>query len=352
MKRINIGVIILIVIVSLLTVGCDEILNNNNNNNNANNNEEQDNSIYLIGYRPDPGELVGINSKGEVTKSFASYNNYKIGFENYDVYENYLYYIDSNLLYRVDLSKEKYSPEKLFNVSVNWNLIASKDHVYVSGIVNETSFHLYEYKLSDGSERLITNESHNKEHLNITKNQIFYTKENGHLYMQDLNTKKETKLIDESRITYGDNSRLFIEQLKRKSDGSFDYDGTKSFIYDFNSGQLKEFVGNLDLACDYNNSIIHTNGSAYRKGSYVMKSSYDGKSEQIYNFDEATITSIILLKDKFLIKVESGEYNSIVEHYFLDINKKEAVKIEDNTIFANMFTNSAVNIIILKTPIK
>lgn len=305
---------------------------------------QQDKRFYVIAYRRNPnsdgGDLVGINAKGEIT-SIVSYT--KIGFGNYDVYGNYLYYIDGqdDYVYKIDLSNNEYTPEKLFHVEVNWNMLAGEDKVYVSGLVEnqpeKTSFQMFEYDLSDGSKKLITDDTHNTEFLCTATNQLFYRRFSRDLYAVNLDNYSETKILDRARIVYGNKDYLYLAQEEYSPEGSIISESEHYYVYELSTGKIEPSSSNLEMAVDYNNSVIHV------EETRIMRSSYAGDTELLYDFNNSAeiVFAVALLKDKLLVvahtvmpSMDGPEGEEL--YYVLDINTKQVEQLKENYSFLNV----------------
>ena len=346
-KKASISIILLTIVIGLFAAGCSDM--DTTLIPNEKNGVQEKNAIHAIvcKHKEIGGDLVGLNTQGEVAATLVSDIN--IGSGNYDVYKESLYYIKDGFLYRINISNKDYTPEKMFKVSGEWELQAGKDNVYIYGYVegdNANPMQLCGYSLKDGSKKMITDDSSNQWYFNKTKNQIFFTKSaDGHLYMYDLNTDKESKFADSSSIVYGDDTKLFLSHLKKQADGSYKPEEEEFFIYDFAQNKQTKFDGNLMGAFDYKSSIIYKEGQndTYPGGTRIMKSSYDGQKELIYDFRKIIdsskagknmkILNVVLFGSKIPVVFGRGDETDIekgaqgYECYFVDLNTKEVAKV-------------------------
>ncbi len=230
------------------------------------------------------GYLYAIDDNGENT-TIARYS--KIGYKNYDVIDNKLYYIgEESILYEIDLNSNTYSSKELFKVNQDkfLDLEATNGYVYVAGIND-----IYRYELKTKNKKEITTDLGNKFYVTKDNKYLFYTKDsNIALYRVDLSSNNEYRVLDDARILYANDEKLYLES---------GFDTIKYYIYDIKTDELKEYGINLDKAFEYNNKIV------YFEDKIIKELSYDGLKNNIYDFKNQIdgIANILPLGGKLLI---------------------------------------------------
>ncbi len=269
--------------------------------------------------------IYGVTRDREVVEITKKANS---SFRLFDIYNDYLYYIDSNFkLHKISINKSLKDENLNLEIdSKSWNLSVYNNKMIVQGLNKEWFTKIYDIKTKESNSLsiVVKNEDY------FYKNYYYFTDNNQNLMVYNIETDKLDLISEDSRIVFKkDNYILYSKRNKG------------IYLYDIKTSVSKIVIEDNEYENISYNVIVDKNEVTYFIKNDKFMKSIDSKITKISDMNESksfeTEYKLYILDDNTILILEEdfeeeycdfGCYNGKSIYYYYDINKDELVKAD------------------------
>lgn len=309
--------ILLICLFTVILSGCDFVEKINEEI------EKEDNPYLSFVCVKDRNNIYGVtNEKNVIKVTDNAFSNFGL----FDIYNDYLYYTDSNFkLHKMSIDKSLKDENLDLEIdSKSWNLSVYDDNVIVQGLNKDWFTKIYNINSKEiNSLNIVVN---NEDYL--YKNNYYFTDNNQNLMVYDIETDSVNLIAGDSRIIFRKDNYILYS---KKNSGIYLYD-TETTL----SKMLLEDAEYENFAYDV---VIDKNKVAYFIKNNILMKSIDKEITKISDMNESksfeTEYKLYMLNDNNILISEEdfeedncdlGCYDGKNIYYYYNIKNNELTK--------------------------